>query len=58
MVVVEDPVGERHQVRLERAEALAGVGARGEGADLDLGVAQQQAQHLAAGVPTGSGDGD
>ena len=56
--VVEDPVGERQQVRLERAEALAGVGPGGERADLDLGVPEQQAQHLAPGVPAGSGDGD
>ena len=56
--VDEDAVGEREQVRLERAEPLAGVGARGQGADLDLGVAEEQAQDLAPGVPTGSGDGD
>ena len=46
------------QVRLERAERLARVGAGGQRADLDLGVAEQQAQHLAAGVPAGSGDRD
>ena len=55
---LEHPVGQRHQVRLEGAEGLAGVGAAGQRADLDLGMAEQQAQHLAAGVPTGSGDGD
>ena len=58
VVSLEDPVGQRHQVRLERAEPLAGVGPAGEGADLDLGVAQQQAQHLTPGVPAGSGDRD
>ena len=46
------------QVRLERAERLARVGAAGQGADLDLGVAEQQPQHLAPGVPAGAGDGD
>jgi hypothetical protein len=45
-------------VRLERTEALAGVGARGERADLDAGVAQEEAQDLTPGVPTGSGNGD
>ena len=38
--------------------AAAGVGAAGERADLDLGVAEQQAQHLASGVPAGAGDRD
>ena len=56
--VGQDPVGQREQVRLERAEPLARVGAGGQRADLDVGVPQQQAQHLAPGVPTGSGDGD
>ncbi len=56
--VDQDPVGERQQVRLERAESFAGVGPRGQRADLHLGVAEQQAQDLAPGVPTGSGDGD
>ena len=35
-----------------------GVGGAGERADLDLGVAEQQPQQLAAGVPAGSGDRD
>ena len=39
-------------------ERLAGVGGAGERADLDLGVAEQQPQQLAPGVPAGSGDGD
>ncbi len=55
---LQDPVGERHQVWLQRTEPLPRVGARGQGADLDLRVAQEQAEHLAPGVPTGSGDGD
>ena len=54
----EHPVGERHQVRLERSQRLARVGRPGEGADLDLGMGQQQAQQLAPGVPAGSGDSD
>ena len=54
--LLEDPVGQRHQVRLERAERLPGVGAGGHRADLDVGVAEQQPEHLAAGVPAGAGD--
>jgi hypothetical protein len=45
-------------VGLEGAEALTGVGPGREHSDLDLGVAEQQPQHLAPGVPAGSGDGD
>ena len=56
--LLEDPVGERHQVRLEATERLAGVAAGRQRADLDLGVAEQQAQQLTAGVPAGSGDRD
>ena len=56
--LLEDPVGQRHQVGLQGTEALARVGPGGERADLDVGMGQQQAQHLAAGVPAGSGDGD
>ena len=55
---LEDAVGERQQVRLEAAEGLAGVGARGQRADPGVGVAEEQAQHLAPGVPAGTGDGD
>ena len=58
VVALEDPVGERHQVRLQRAQRFPRVGAAGQGADPDVGVAEEQAQHLAAGVPTGTGDGD
>ena len=56
--LLQDPVGQRDQVRLEGAEELAGVAACGERADLDLGMREQQAQQLTAGVPAGSGDGD
>ena len=56
--LVQHPVGERDEVGLERAEALPALDAAGEGADLHLGMAQEQAQHLSPGVPAGSGDGD
>ena len=54
--LLEHPVGQRHEVRLERAERLPRVGAGGDRADLDVRVGQQQPQDLAAGVPARSGD--
>ena len=56
--VGQDTVGEREQVGLERTEPLTRVGARGHGTDLDVGVPEEQAQDLAPGISTGSGDGD
>ena len=56
--LLEDPVGQRDQVRLEGAQELAGVAAGGQRADLDVGMREQQAQQLTAGVPAGSGNGD
>ena len=56
--LLEDPLGQRHEVRLEAAERLRRVGGTGQRADLDLGVGQQQPQQLTAGVPAGSGDRD
>ncbi|GAB3039888.1 hypothetical protein GCM10011376_36490 [Nocardioides flavus (ex Wang et al. 2016)] len=56
--VDQDAVRQREQVRLQGTQPLAGVGPGGEGADLDVGMAQEEAQDLAPGVPTGSGDGD
>ena len=56
--LLQHPVREREQVRLEAAEPRAGVGAAGERADLDLGVGEQQPEDLAAGVAAGTGDGD
>ncbi len=54
----EHPIGQRHQVRLQGPERLAGVRAAGERADLDAGVTEQEAQHLTPGVPAGTGDRD
>lgn len=53
--LLEDPVGQRQQVGLERAQLLAGVGIAGQGADLDPGVREEQAQQLSARVPARSG---
>jgi hypothetical protein len=52
--LVEHPVGQRHQVGLERAEGLARVGVPREGTDLYLWMAQQQPEDLAPGVPAGA----
>ena len=41
--LLEDPVGQRHQVRLERPQRLAGVGGTGQRADLDVRVGEQVA---------------
>ena len=56
--VLEDPVGERQEVRLQGGQRLPRVGPAGQGADPHGGVTEQEAQHLAAGVPTGTGDCD
>lgn len=52
---LQGPAGERHQVRLEGAEELSGVGVAGQRADLHLGVGEQQTQDLSARVPARSG---
>ena len=52
---LEDPLGQRREVRLEGAEGLPRVAGAGERADLDARVPEQQAQQLAAGVPARSG---
>ena len=56
--LLEHPVGQRHEVGLEDAEALTGVGAAREGADLDVGVGQEQPEDLAPGIAAGARDGD
>ena len=52
--LLEHPVGQGHEVRLQGAERLAGVGVPREGADLDLWMAQEQPEDLAPGVPAGA----
>ena len=56
--VLEQPVGQRGQVRVDAAERLPGVRRGGEGPDLEVGVLQQQAHDLTAGVPARPGDCD
>ena len=51
----EDPVGQRQQVRLMCAEPVPRVAERGDRADGDVRVAEQQAQQLAARVAAGAG---
>ena len=48
----EHPVGQRDQVRLVLGERRARVAARRQGADLDLGVREQQPEEFSPGVPT------
>ena len=55
---LEDALREGPEVGLQHAEGLPRVRAAREGADLDVGVAEQQPQHLPSGVPAGAGDGD
>ena len=52
---LDQPVGQRQQMRLMQTQPLTGAAVRRQGADGDLGVAQEQAQHLTAGIATGTG---
>ncbi len=56
--VLEQPVGQRGQVRVDAAERLSGVRRGGEGTDLEVGVLQEQAHDLTTGVPARPGDCD
>ncbi len=49
---LDDPPGQRRQVRVDLAEHLAGRGVRRHRTDLDLRVAEQQPEDLAPGVAT------
>ena len=55
---LEDPVGQRDEVRVVLAQPAAGRAGRGQRADLDLRVTEQQPQQLAAGVPARARDAD
>jgi hypothetical protein len=52
--LLEHPVGQRHEVGMVLAEAGAGTGRRGDGADRELGVAEREAEDLTTGVAAGS----
>lgn len=52
---LQGPPRERHEVRLQGAEELSGVGVAGQRADLHLGVREEQAQEFTARVSTRSG---
>jgi hypothetical protein len=54
----EHAVGERHQMGMMVGEHAAGVAPGGQRPDLDVRMADQQAQQLPAGVATGPGDRD
>jgi hypothetical protein len=54
--LLQHPVRERQEVRLQGPEPLTGVRARGDRADLHVGMSEQQPEHLSTGVPAGSGD--
>ena len=56
--VLEEPVGERRQVRVDRAERLPGVRGGRERPDLQLGVLEEEAHDLSPGVPARPGDCD
>ena len=56
--VLEQPVGQRGQVRVDAAERLPGVRRGGERTDLELGVLEEQAHDLTPGVPARPGDCD
>nr|KEP24043.1 hypothetical protein DA06_24490 [Georgenia sp. SUBG003] len=55
---LQDPLRERTQVRVVGVKALPGAGVRRQRTDLGVGMVQEQAQHLAAGVAGGACDGD
>ena len=52
------PVRDRCERRMVVADATARAGAGGHRGDLDVRVAEQQAQQFTAGVPRRTGDGD
>jgi len=52
------PPGEGTKVGVVRSERGPGTGGRGEGADGDLGMAEEEPQHLPARVAGRSGDGN
>ena len=56
--VLEDPVRQGGEVRVDRPERLTCSRGCRERADLDLGVRQEEADELASGISTRPGDRD
>jgi hypothetical protein len=56
--ISHDPAGERGQVRLLLTQRTSRTGRGGEGADLDLWVAVQQAKQLAPHIAGRPGNGN
>jgi len=50
--LLDAPVGERNEVRVELAERRTGTGACGQCTDLDVGVGAEQTKKLTTDVPT------
>ena len=53
---LEDPVTHRGEMRVDVAQPLAGLGVRRDGAELDVGVTQEEPDDLTPGVPARAGD--
>ena len=56
--LLEDDVGDGAQVRVDLAEATAGVSPGGDGAELEVGVRGDETDRLTPGVPARADDGD
>ena len=54
--VGEHAVGQRGEVRVDAAEPLPRRGSRRDGADLEVGVPEQEPQELTPGVPARTRD--
>ena len=54
----EDPIRDRKQVGLQRAEPLPCIAAGRERANRHPRVSKEEAQGLASGIATGTGNGD
>lgn len=52
----QNSIGERMQMRCDRAESLPGLGVRGDCANLYFWMGRKDAKDLTAGVSAGAGD--
>ncbi len=53
----QHPIGQGHQVRLQLTQIAAGVRSTCQRTHLDVGVIQQESQHLPSGIAGGAGNG-